>query len=113
MPNGFMVSPSLDGKVYQTFNVGGYHDFYGIFLAYGKGIKKGYRIHKAKIYDLAPTILHIFGLPIPNDMDGRVLTEIFEKDCELLEYSPVYVDCGYYTKTTRKDKSRSKIMMTT
>ena len=28
-----------------------------------------------KIIDLAPTILHILNVPVPADMDGRVLSE--------------------------------------
>ncbi len=31
----------------------------------------------ARIVDLAPTILHLMGLPVPDDMDGRVLTSMF------------------------------------
>ncbi len=72
------------------------HKLHGIFLAGGSGIKKNHEIKDAKIYDLAPTILHIFGLPIPDDMDGRVLTEIFEEDSELAKRKPIYVDPGYY-----------------
>jgi len=30
-----------------------------------------------RLIDLAPTILHILGLPVPKDMDGRVLQELF------------------------------------
>ena len=29
----------------------------------------------ARIIDLAPTILHILNVPVPEDMDGRVLTD--------------------------------------
>jgi hypothetical protein len=29
-----------------------------------------------EIEDIAPTVLHLMGLPVPSDMDGRVLTEI-------------------------------------
>jgi arylsulfatase A-like enzyme len=32
---------------------------------------------QASILDVTPTILYALGLPIPNDMDGRVLEEIF------------------------------------
>jgi predicted AlkP superfamily phosphohydrolase/phosphomutase len=32
------------------------------------------------LIDLAPTILHLLGLPIPNDMDGRALEEILPSD---------------------------------
>ena len=57
----------------------GVHSMQGIFLAFGDGIKKGIKIEGASIYDLAPTILHICNLPIPEDLDGRVLTEVFRK----------------------------------
>jgi predicted AlkP superfamily phosphohydrolase/phosphomutase len=30
------------------------------------------------VYDVAPTILHIYGIEQPKQMRGRVLTEIFE-----------------------------------
>jgi predicted AlkP superfamily phosphohydrolase/phosphomutase len=58
----------------------GTHQIKGIFLACGPGINKGVEIQGSRIYDLAPTILHLFGLPIPKEMDGRVLKEIFEED---------------------------------
>jgi hypothetical protein len=32
----------------------------------------------ANLMDLAPTILHLLGLPVQSEMDGRVLTEIME-----------------------------------
>jgi len=55
----------------------GVHSMKGIFLAFGDRIKRGIRIEGASIYDLAPTVLHIYNVPIPEDLDGRVLTEIF------------------------------------
>jgi len=75
-----------------------YHKIEGLFLAYGKVIKKGKKIKNAKIYDIAPTILHMSDLPIPNDMDGRVLTEIFEDGSELAKRKPRHVDLIYYEK---------------
>lgn len=48
----------------------------GLFLISGDGIKKGKRLD-ADIYDLAPTIIHIFNIPIPPDIDGKVLKEVF------------------------------------
>jgi arylsulfatase A-like enzyme len=34
----------------------------------------------AKIIDVAPTVLYLLGLPVPDDMDGRVLTEALDED---------------------------------
>jgi len=48
----------------------------GLFLISGDGIKKGKRLD-AEIYDLAPTIMHMFNLSIPPDIDGKVLNEVF------------------------------------
>ncbi|MCK4731121.1 MAG: alkaline phosphatase family protein [Methanophagales archaeon] len=67
----------------------GYHRRDGIFIAYGYGVVKS-RMKKADIFDIAPTILHLFGLPIPKEMDGRVLKETFEDDSELAKKEIVY-----------------------
>lgn len=55
-------------------------DVPGVFIAMGPGIKKGVRVMglPMSVYDIAPTILHIYGLPVTNQMRGRALTEIFE-----------------------------------
>jgi len=52
----------------------GIHRLFGIMLAYGSAIRDGSEVTEAEIIDLAPTILHLLGLPIPDDMDGKVLT---------------------------------------
>ena len=78
-PSIFIDSPSC-----------GTHRMDGIVIFYGPDIRRGGRIKDAKIYDLAPTILHIFGLPIPEDMDGRVLKEIFDEDSEVGKREVVY-----------------------
>jgi len=59
------------------------HSLNGIFLAYGQDIIKGADINDAKIIDLAPTLLHMFGMPIPGDMDGRVLKSMFKQGSKL------------------------------
>lgn len=57
----------------------GDHTPWGILLAYGNHIRPGARLDRAEIIDLAPTILHLLGLPTPEDMDGKVLVEILEE----------------------------------
>jgi predicted AlkP superfamily phosphohydrolase/phosphomutase len=59
------------------------HQRYGSFIAYGNDFMENVSLNNAKIYDVAPTILHIMGAPISSEMDGRVLTEIFRKESHL------------------------------
>jgi predicted AlkP superfamily phosphohydrolase/phosphomutase len=68
----------------------GTHRIDGILMVHGPGIKRGERIDQATIYDVAPTILHLLDFPIPNDVDGRVLKEIFEENSELANKSVIY-----------------------
>ena len=56
----------------------GCHRLHGILLAHGPAVQQGIELDGAQIIDLAPTILYRMGLPVPGDMDGRVLTEMFE-----------------------------------
>jgi predicted AlkP superfamily phosphohydrolase/phosphomutase len=59
----------------------GNHEPSGIFIAQGPALKNnGTEVHDARIIDLAPTILTLFGQPIPADMDGNLLVDIFNKD---------------------------------
>ncbi len=55
-----------------------WHRKYGILVAAGPGIKQDARVYGATLLDITPTLLELFGLPVGKDMDGRILTEIFE-----------------------------------
>lgn len=54
----------------------GEHDVNGVIMAHGPGFTKGAQPEKASIIDVAPTVFAALGVPVPNDMDGRVLAEI-------------------------------------
>ncbi|MBI5632834.1 MAG: alkaline phosphatase family protein [Nitrospirae bacterium] len=56
----------------------GTHKINGIFMAGGYPFKKGFSLHDAKIIDVAPTVLYLSGVPVPEDMDGRILTECID-----------------------------------
>jgi len=80
--------PSLcKGPVFKTRALGdhysGTHRLEGIFIAKGPSIKQGHRLKHVEIIDIAPTLLHILGIPIPNDMDGKVLKDMFRSNSEL------------------------------
>ena len=53
------------------------HRQFGIFVASGPNIKKNEKIFGLSLIDIAPTVLHHFGLPVGKDMDGKVILDIF------------------------------------
>lgn len=61
----------------------GTHKLHGIFIAFGDGVKRNYKVKDANIIDLAPTVLSILNLPVPDDIDGQVIKSIFEKEIKI------------------------------
>ncbi len=54
------------------------HRTNGIYGWEGRGIfRQGVRLGGPQIADMAPTILHLLGLPVDEHMDGRVMEECF------------------------------------
>lgn len=53
---------------------------YGFCYSSGKYIKKGVSVPGIEMTDFVPTILYILGFPVAEDMDGKVITEILNKD---------------------------------
>lgn len=79
----------------------GTHRREGIFIIKGRGVKTNYTVKTADIIDLAPTILYCLGIPVPEDMDGRVLNEVFTQ--EYLGNKPVTVSPASEIKVNRGD----------
>jgi predicted AlkP superfamily phosphohydrolase/phosphomutase len=78
--DGYMITPNLSpGEIISDKSQfgWGWHTRDGILIARGEGIRPQGQIDGASIIDLAPTILYAMDLPIPEDMDGKVLTELF------------------------------------
>jgi predicted AlkP superfamily phosphohydrolase/phosphomutase len=55
----------------------GHHRPDGVLILSGAGVKQDARLEGANIMDLTPTILHVLGVDVPQDLDGRVLSEAF------------------------------------
>ena len=56
----------------------GSHSPTGLFVFSGPGVRQGHWLEGASIQDLAPTLMHIMGLPVASWMDGRVLVGLFD-----------------------------------
>jgi len=50
----------------------------GVLFIKGPGVRRGSRLEGARLFDLAPTILHAMGQPAAEDMDGTVLRAAYE-----------------------------------
>ncbi len=74
VPQG-LDSAWMDGPRFDPISGG--HKPNGILIMRGPGIARGATIEGAKLLDMAPTLLHLMGGPVPATMDGKVLTQAF------------------------------------
>lgn len=73
----------------RTYRYSGMHRAEGSLIARGPELLPGTRVKGAAIVDLAPTLLHWLDHGVPEDMDGRVLTEMMS--AASLESQPVRI----------------------
>ena len=57
--------------------VEGVHSMDGILILHGPAFRKGYSIPSASLPDVAPTTAYLMGLPVADDLDGRVVLAAF------------------------------------
>jgi predicted AlkP superfamily phosphohydrolase/phosphomutase len=65
------------------------HRMDGIFIAAGDDLKRGFEAEDLSVLDVAPLLLHLMGLGIPEGLDGRLHEEVF-RDGALQERPPSY-----------------------
>jgi predicted AlkP superfamily phosphohydrolase/phosphomutase len=65
------------GQLFVSDGPSGEHAPDGILLGIGSNLKRGFALEGAEIIDIAPTVLYSLGLPIPIEMDGKLLADIF------------------------------------
>ncbi|MBN1424937.1 alkaline phosphatase family protein [Candidatus Fermentibacteria bacterium] len=49
----------------------------GIVILHGAPFKRGARLVGARLHDIAPTVLAVLGLPVADDLEGKVLSDAF------------------------------------
>tara|TARA_Y100000034_G_C6909557_1_gene423531 strand:- start:198 stop:1766 length:1569 start_codon:yes stop_codon:yes gene_type:complete len=57
----------------------GNHHMNGILVIKGPEIREKIILDEANIMDIAPTVLHLMEVPIPEEIDGKVLKNIFKE----------------------------------
>ena len=87
---------------FPVYGNSGDHRMEGIFLGVGDAFGEGRRVDPLSILDIAPTVLHLLGLPVPKAMDGKVAKEILRED--YLDRNPVeYADIELLGRTGGRD----------
>jgi predicted AlkP superfamily phosphohydrolase/phosphomutase len=71
------AAPPFDALAGNRSRFDADHQPEGILLVSGPHIQAGREIHGARMIDLAPTLLHLLDVSAPDEMNGRVLTELF------------------------------------
>ncbi len=79
----------VGGTGYERMRVGA-HRREGILLMLGNGFAG--HPNSPTLLDIAPTILHLMDVPVPMDMQGRVLTECFKDSSELAQRKTQYIE---------------------
>lgn len=72
------INPDRLDRRFAVRGIPGNHADFGVLMACGYGVSRGTRIDGASLQDVAPTILHLLGLPVPAAMDGRVLDDLLD-----------------------------------
>ena len=90
------------------------HRQFGMLCMKGPGIKRDERIYGATLLDVAPTILTMFGQPVGEDMDGRVLVQSFE-ETPVVKRIPSWDsepgECGMHAADLRMDPAAAKAVL--
>jgi predicted AlkP superfamily phosphohydrolase/phosphomutase len=53
------------------------HRMDGVFIAAGEGLKRGAEVEGLRVIDVAPLLLHLMGLGIPEGLDGKLSEALF------------------------------------
>jgi predicted AlkP superfamily phosphohydrolase/phosphomutase/tetratricopeptide (TPR) repeat protein len=90
------------------------HRQFGVFCMKGEHVKQDERIYGATLLDVTPTILTLFGLPVGEDMDGRVLVQAFEQPPKI-ERIPSWEsepgECGMHPADLRMDPAAAQAVL--
>jgi len=90
------------------------HRPFGVVCMKGTNIKQDERIYGATLLDVTPTILTLFGLPVGEDMDGRVLVQAFEEPPQITRI-PSWENeagaCGMHPADLRMDPAAAQAVL--
>jgi len=88
----------------------GYHHLDGVFVAGGPAVRSGPLESGLDIVDVLPTVLHMSGLPVPDGLDGRVVTglltdEVADREVSVAAASGVEDESRTYPFTEEDEEA--------
>jgi predicted AlkP superfamily phosphohydrolase/phosphomutase/tetratricopeptide (TPR) repeat protein len=87
-----------------------WHRNQGVIAMKGEGVQHDALVHGARLLDIAPTILHWFGLPVGGDMEGRALLEVFSSPGSVATV-PTWESGARSHQRTRMSEDDSKALL--
>ncbi|THE65028.1 phosphodiesterase [Salinadaptatus halalkaliphilus] len=97
--DGYEEKTSLGDDVFESAgSKAASHRSQGVFFAYGPGIDARGTVEELEVVDIAPTLLHSVGEPIPDDIDGTVRTDLLAS-----EAAPTVQAAGEERSSARPD----------
>lgn len=91
LPKMFLINRQVVSGEFQ-------HSTDGMIIGYGPDMKNS-KLKSANVYDITPTVLHYFDIPLSKDFDGDVLSDMFKENSDL-DREPTY--------TERKEEKKIK-----
>jgi predicted AlkP superfamily phosphohydrolase/phosphomutase len=87
----------------------GFHTMEGLFLADGPDVQAG-PVEDLSLLDVAPTVLHFLGEPVPENIDGQPRSAVFEQDSEFATRDvETQAPLERSTRTTLSDAEREQV----
>lgn len=102
----WLVGQFHSGKLFGE-EIQNKHEKWGIFLGQGPDFRKNETAPDLKMQDITPLLLHLYGLPIPRDCDGKVPTELFDPESSAAQRAPQFLDAT--TAISEKSALRNAI----
>jgi len=100
---GFVSILKSENVVVPREHPDGTHRPNGIFIACGPDIRQGLAVEPLNLLDITPLLLHLLGLPVPEDLEGRVPAEILSADAGSRRVEQGATTAAVQSKSTRKE----------
>lgn len=89
-----LLSATLPGEQFADRTGTWDHKFHGVVAASGRALDDGADLGAPTLYDLAPTVLATFGVPVSDRMDGSILPVVDEVDAHEYDRRTATADAG-------------------